>query len=386
MTRAVRPRHAATGWHPRLAGPSSRRGSGDRRSMTDWLRGLMSVLLLTALLIGVPAALIALRGNPLPDTGLDPSGAGIDALTSPDDGSLFLGAVTWLAWAGWASVRPQRAGRDARANPWPTQSHLPATRAAAAHRQRTRRRRRAADQPATDCPPSPALGAVHLTLASVSRSHPRAAPTSSNHQPSCSSRSRPHSRCGVEPRQHAGSRTHTVRPGDSLWQIATDHLGDGTRFTEIAQLNYGLPQPDGHALAADHWLRPGWTLRLPDAATTTTTTASRTQSPTASVTVQPGDTLWDIAQDTLGDGARYPEIAAASTGPQPDGEQLTDPDLIRPGWHLTLPHTAASPTPQRPGPRPHPPPPATAEPPRPEHRATAPIASSTPPAPAARAR
>ena len=30
------------------------------------------------------------------------------------------------------------------------------------------------------------------------------------------------------------------------------------------------------------------------------------------VTVQPGDTLWEIAEDELGEGERYPEIVAAT--------------------------------------------------------------------------
>lgn len=56
------------------------------------------------------------------------------------------------------------------------------------------------------------------------------------------------------------------------------------------------------------------------------------------VTVQPGDTLWDIAEDELDDGSRYDEIADASKGTsQPGGQRLSDPDLIQPGWTLTVP-------------------------------------------------
>ncbi|GAA3819535.1 LysM peptidoglycan-binding domain-containing protein [Cellulomonas soli] len=55
----------------------------------------------------------------------------------------------------------------------------------------------------------------------------------------------------------------TVLPGDTLWDIATTHLGDGTRYTEIVDLNRGRTQPDGQALTdADH-LQPGWILLLP---------------------------------------------------------------------------------------------------------------------------
>ncbi len=51
-----------------------------------------------------------------------------------------------------------------------------------------------------------------------------------------------------------------------------------------------------------------------------------------------GDTLWDIAGARLDDPRRYPEIVAASSATvQPGGRHLTDPDVIVPGWTLTLP-------------------------------------------------
>ena len=66
-------------------------------------------------------------------------------------------------------------------------------------------------------------------------------------------------------------------------------------------------------------------------------------------TVVRGDTLWDIADEQLDDPTRYPEIVQASDGiTQPDGRQLTDPDLILPGWTLNIPDqdptTATAPT------------------------------------------
>lgn len=53
--------------------------------------------------------------------------------------------------------------------------------------------------------------------------------------------------------------------------------------------------------------------------------------------VQPGDTLWGIAARELGDPYLWPAIAAVSASiVQPRGVRLGDPDLIRPGWTLTL--------------------------------------------------
>ncbi|SDM26412.1 DNA-binding transcriptional activator of the SARP family [Lentzea albidocapillata subsp. violacea] len=58
------------------------------------------------------------------------------------------------------------------------------------------------------------------------------------------------------------------------------------------------------------------------------------------------DSLWRIAQRTLGDGARWPEIFELNKGkPQPNGHAFTQPSLIFPGEELTLPHKAHAPTP-----------------------------------------
>ena len=76
------------------------------------------------------------------------------------------------------------------------------------------------------------------------------------------------------------------------------------------------------------------------------------------VTVDPGDCLWSIAQRYLGAGDRYPEIAALNYGHPMgnDGEIFTNPSVIRPGWRLLLPADAVgeSPPTARPSAGPHP--------------------------------
>ncbi|WP_170127489.1 LysM peptidoglycan-binding domain-containing protein [Kineococcus rhizosphaerae] len=138
------------------------------------------------------------------------------------------------------------------------------------------------------------------------------------------------------------ARTVTVAPGDTLWDLAHEHLGDGTRYGELLQLNEGRPQSDGGHLEAHGYLTPGWVLTLPADAGT---------PPAASTggdyVVQRGDSLSKIAERTLHDGDRWPEIAQASADRvQPGGQHLQDPDVIAPGWTLTIPgSTAAAPAP-----------------------------------------
>ncbi|MFC7306803.1 BTAD domain-containing putative transcriptional regulator [Streptomyces monticola] len=59
--------------------------------------------------------------------------------------------------------------------------------------------------------------------------------------------------------------------------------------------------------------------------------------------VEPGDTLWDIAERKLGDPLKWPRIYALSKDVlQPGGVRLSDPDVLLPGWNLRLPvHTLA---------------------------------------------
>ena len=127
---------------------------------------------------------------------------------------------------------------------------------------------------------------------------------------------------------------YTVRRGDSLWKIAQEQLGNPMRFREIVSLNPDALQ--GHA----DFINPGMVLRLPSDAATTSKEADETPRAEETYIVEPGDTLWEIADEKLGAGERFPEIFEASRDTvQADGQRLTDPNLIRPGWELTVPST-----------------------------------------------
>jgi LysM repeat protein len=151
---------------------------------------------------------------------------------------------------------------------------------------------------------------------------------------------------------------YTVKRGDSLRKIAEDRLGDGTRYVELVALNVAVldGRPD--------FLLPGTVLKVPRA----------DDSPEGSYVVQPGDTLSEISEDHLGDADRYPSIFRASRDTvQPNGAHLSDPDLILPGWRLTIPEQSDPAEPHKPQ--------HTQDPPRQE--ATPPTDGATPPVPEA---
>ena len=317
-----------------------------RRTVRDVVRGLVALLALAAMVVGTPLVLtvvapVQLAGLRVP--GWDEIAA---ALLRPDDGTLLLSVLTVVAWVSWAlftvtvlaeavaqvrglpSLRLPGLGGVQRpvavlvaavtvmlapaASDADTAHAVPAATATA---------------PVVPGGTGSVIGETSATAggSDVVRDRTTPAPV----------RSHPTSRTAPQVR---------VRSGDSLWELAERHLGSGLRYGEIAELNYGRPQPDGHTLTHEHWIHPGWTLLLPADATN----LPEPHAAQDEYTVRPGDTLSGIAADHLGDPDRYPEIASLNAGrPQPDGATLTDPDLIRPGWHLRLPTDASPAEPDR---------------------------------------
>lgn len=69
----------------------------------------------------------------------------------------------------------------------------------------------------------------------------------------------------------AAYRTHTIKKGDTLWNLAAKYLGDGHRWKEITKLN-NITDP--------RKIRIGQVLKIPNSSTTTsTTTATKTYTP-----------------------------------------------------------------------------------------------------------
>ncbi|MCW2525283.1 MAG: putative LysM domain peptidoglycan-binding protein [Pseudonocardiales bacterium] len=57
------------------------------------------------------------------------------------------------------------------------------------------------------------------------------------------------------------------------------------------------------------------------------------------------DTYWDIAAERLGGGEHWHQVWDLNRGRvQPDGEVMTNPGLLRPGWTVLLPASATSPS------------------------------------------
>jgi len=150
----------------------------------------------------------------------------------------------------------------------------------------------------------------------------------------------------------SGERVHVVARGESVWSIA-ERLSDGSepdtlRVSErILDRNLGSAMSDGSTFSSPALIQPGWELIVPDLRPGTPAADAATlidAGVTGTHVVKAGDSLSSIAEEHLGDGLRWTEIAEANLGDRMnDSRTFDDPNLILPGWELELSDAADEP-------------------------------------------
>lgn len=120
----------------------------------------------------------------------------------------------------------------------------------------------------------------------------------------------------------SGLETVRVQPGDSLWSLAKQILGRGSRWPELLALNPNVSDPLR--------LRVGSQLSLPPAQDLTTSRDRSGARGLRSIKVQRGDTLWSLAGTNLGHAAYWPCLAAANPFLSSAGRIFAGQELILP--------------------------------------------------------
>jgi LysM domain len=135
---------------------------------------------------------------------------------------------------------------------------------------------------------------------------------------------------------------HIVRRNDSFWSIAAEHLGDGSRWREILDLNRGREVAAGVMFdGTPQHLLPGWQLLLPASGVASPSPATASET---TVIVRPGDTLTSLATRELGHAEEWPRLWTANEGRAFGERTFNDPNLIVPGWELVIPVDVQPPT------------------------------------------
>jgi nucleoid-associated protein YgaU len=111
--------------------------------------------------------------------------------------------------------------------------------------------------------------------------------------------------------------TLTVHPGDSLWKLAQQTLGRGSRWHELLAANPGIADPTH--------LAAGTKIVVPNESSTLKSRKSDT-----TITIEKGDTLTKIAQSQYRRATAWRCIVQANP-------EITDPNRIYEGQQLLLP-------------------------------------------------
>ena len=198
-------------------------------------RGVLALLVLAVALVAIPVTLALVAGNPLPShvPTLEQVRAVFAAPASDD--TLVLAAVRDAAWLVWLAFTTSTLIEVAARTRGRAVPHLPAL----GTLQLASAKLITTITLMTSAPSAAALAAATTPIAATAPAVPVADSTPVN----------------AHPGQHPHAHTYTVKPHDTLWSIAAQHLGDGHRYHEIQALNPHVKDP--------RLLMPGTRLHLP---------------------------------------------------------------------------------------------------------------------------
>jgi len=285
------------------------------------IRGIGAALILLLLLVGLPALLVLIGPVGLPHVQLTPAGIWA-ALTTPDDGTLFLTLLKAAGWVVWALL-VVAIGAEAIA---------------------ALRHVRPPSLTGLALPQGIArvlIAAIIALFINTNTGFGSPAPVAAQAAPLTPAPDQ-HGESHVlrADRVQPGYERYTVKKGDILSQLALDHLGDAHRYPEIYKASRGIHQPGGQRLTDPDVIDIGWKLNIPTGHghdEGPKRTADRPAKPTATApTADARDSHPSVATPETS-APSVPTAAAsapATSSADQQAEQHAD-DGHRPEWLLT---------------------------------------------------
>ena len=223
--------------------------------MMRWIRGLLALVGLAAILVGLPALLIAIHDVGAPRFGWSLQGL-LQAVLSPDDGTLALTLFKLAGWTSWA-ILTFAVGVElvARARRIP----VPRIRGFALP-QRLARTLVTAVVALFVAAGSMTTAAPSIAASPEAPAHIVAAPAALPHYTPQES-PKPAEQAAKEKTPKA--RTVKVKKGDTLSAIALEETGKASNYGKIAAASKKTEQPGGRHLKDPNLILPGWTVTIP---------------------------------------------------------------------------------------------------------------------------
>lgn len=347
--------------------------------LVDLTKGLFSLGVLIALMVGVPAALVIFIGFPLPTEmpSLELISNHLQDGDIPDEFVVkTLACFVWFVWLQMVVAVLSEMIAVARGRAAGSAPVFPGLQMGA--------RKLVASSVLIISALSPARGAAAAPLMPVNMDDLTPVQVEEKTEVSAFSAT-----ASVAPVSAEGQ--YETKAGDNWWDMAERLLGDGLRWSELRDLNEGRTMLTGDSVdSSTETVKPGWRLDVPadadggllrvfadeerptiggmvdparqaaaqeaaaqaapgplvralkpDTLVYEGPTGSRYQGDLVPYQVVEGDNLWDLAERHLGDPFRWPEIFELSTDrDQGFDRSIQDPNLIWPDDILVLPSDA----------------------------------------------
>ncbi|PKQ24850.1 MAG: hypothetical protein CVT65_00575 [Actinobacteria bacterium HGW-Actinobacteria-5] len=210
------------------------------------VKGLLALLGLAGIVAGMPVLLVAVHNLGAPRIGWSWQGL-LQALMSPDDGTLMLTLFKVAGWVSWVILTTAvvlEVGARARRLPVPQIRGLGVAQGMARN--------------------LVAAAAILFVAGTSLTSHPTpvgAAP----HTAVAPAELPAHAAPLAAPGQRHSDHTVTVHKGDTLSEIALEETGKASNYPKLFKASKATAQPGGRHLSDADLILPGWKITIPDA-------------------------------------------------------------------------------------------------------------------------